>query len=620
MPFDAASRLLSVSDGVNAATYSYLANSPLVGQITFAHSGANAMTTAKQYDYLNRLTSTATSSNSFAYQYNAANQRTQTAMSDGSYWLYAYDSLGQVTFANKYWSDLTPVAGQQFGYSFDKMGNRTQTLAGGDQNGANLRVASYSANTLNQIANRAVPAFVDVMGDGLATNAVTVNGATAYRKNEYFRQQLSVTNSSAVWQTLAVAAPGTVTNTGHIYVPQNPEAYTYDADGNLLSDGRWTNTWDAENRLVAMTSLSGAPSGSQSQLIFTYDYQGRRIEKIATTNNSGIYYTNVFTYDGWNCVASLGPSLNLSNSFLWGSDLSGSMQGAGGVGGLVEVTYYGPGGTTNTFPAFDGNGNVSALFNAANGGTLANYEYGPFGELIRATGPMARLNPFRFSAKYDDDESDFLYYGCRYYNPSTGRWINRDPIGEKGGLNLYAFVGNDSIDHYDAFGLMTYQQMTAIFQRLKQEMEAQHIPCCCKPVVVQSANLQSLAVSGTTATVGVLTTLSKGDCTCDIIGYYWWNCFRAHNEAVKAGVPITGLNDTDWTNYGWQSGNDTDTETAVGTSSPYDPFDAHHWGWMAQVLYTYCDANRHIMSIDWRPAPEKQYTWSALHQTWTDFQ
>jgi uncharacterized protein RhaS with RHS repeats len=45
---------------------------------------------------------------------------------------------------------------------------------------------------------------------------------------------------------------------------------------------------------------------------------------------------------------------------------------------------------------------------------------GPFGELIRATGPMAKLNPFRFSTKYQDDETDFLYYGYRYYNPSTG--------------------------------------------------------------------------------------------------------------------------------------------------------------------------------------------------------
>jgi RHS repeat-associated protein len=56
----------------------------------------------------------------------------------------------------------------------------------------------------------------------------------------------------------------------------------------------------------------------------------------------------------------------------------------------------------------------------------------PFGEVLRATGPMATTCPFRFSTKYTDDETDLLYYGYRYYNPSTGRWPSRDPINELG--------------------------------------------------------------------------------------------------------------------------------------------------------------------------------------------
>jgi RHS repeat-associated protein len=262
---------------------------------------------------------------------------------------------------------------------------------------------------------------------------VTVNGLTAYRKVEYFRQQLSVTNTNAVWQSVSNASPGQTSVTGHVYVAKAPETYTYDADGNLLSDGRWTYTWDGENRLVGLTSFTNAPAGSQLQLAFAYDYMGRRIQKIVLTNSSGTNYigeyTNKYAYDGWNCLAIFNPSLSLSNSFLWGSDLSGSLQGAGGVGGLLKVSYYGAA-ITNCFVAFDGNGNVSALINASNGVTVANYDYGPFGEVIRLSGPMAKLNPFRFSTKYDDDETDFLYYGYRYYNPSTGRWPSRDPIDE----------------------------------------------------------------------------------------------------------------------------------------------------------------------------------------------
>jgi RHS repeat-associated protein len=77
---------------------------------------------------------------------------------------------------------------------------------------------------------------------------------------------------------------------------------------------------------------------------------------------------------------------------------------------------------------------------------------GPFGELIRATGPLAFVNPFRFSTKYQDDETGYLYYGYRYYDPSTGRWPNRDPLEEDGGLNIYAVAGNAPVNALDILG------------------------------------------------------------------------------------------------------------------------------------------------------------------------
>ncbi len=77
---------------------------------------------------------------------------------------------------------------------------------------------------------------------------------------------------------------------------------------------------------------------------------------------------------------------------------------------------------------------------------------GPFGEVIRATGPMAKANPFRFSTKYQDDETDLIYYGYRYYSASASRWINRDPASEKAGLNLYAFIRNTPTGARDPLG------------------------------------------------------------------------------------------------------------------------------------------------------------------------
>ena len=76
----------------------------------------------------------------------------------------------------KCWFDGTPVAGQQFEYAFDNIGNRTSTKAGGDDNGMNLWSATYTPNSLNQYDNRTVPGVVDVMGVALATSQVTVTG------------------------------------------------------------------------------------------------------------------------------------------------------------------------------------------------------------------------------------------------------------------------------------------------------------------------------------------------------------------------------------------------------------------------------------------------------------
>ena len=268
--------------------------------------------------------------------------------SDGTYWVYQYDSLGQVTSGVKHWSDGTLVAGQQFGYGFDDIGNRESTTAGGDVSGGSLRSATYSANTLNQYTSRTVPGAVDITGTATNIATVTVNDNRSYRKGNYYWTALPLSNSSApVYASvtnLAVLNQGTspdiaITNIGNTFLPQTPENFTHDADGNLTQDGRWTYSWDAENRLINMTSLSGVPpDASKLKLDFTYDYRSRRIKKLVSSWNGSAYAaqsTNEFVYDGWNLIVTLNPASSILQSFMWGLDLSGSLQGAGGVGGLL---------------------------------------------------------------------------------------------------------------------------------------------------------------------------------------------------------------------------------------------------------------------------------------------
>lgn len=476
--YDAAGRLESVTDGTNSSIYTYIDNSPLVSQITFKSNNTVKLVTTKTHDFLNRLTRI-DHSNSVSgllgvsgYAYNSANQRTSVTNLDGSYWMYQYDSLGQVTSGRKYWANGTAVLGQQFDYTFDDIGNRQTAVTGGNEWGSEKRYHNYTANTLNQYTQRSVPGYVDVLGSAGTGATVTVNYQRASRQSEYWRRELAVDNSAdALWLPLTNYAVwpqgGTgdfVTNaTGNTFVPKTPEVFSHDADGNLTSDGRWAYVWDGENRLLSMTASSTAPSGSRKALHFDYDPQGRRISKVVS-NWTGSAWTRVlhekYFYNGWNLLSALnGTNDALVRSFTWGSDLSGSMQGAGGVGGLLMVRDAANG---THFYGHDGNGNVVVLVNAQTGTNSCSYEYGPFGDSLRANGLMARVNPFRFSSKFQDDESDLLYYGYRYYCVSTGRWISKDPIGEIGGRNLYTFLENQGPNSFDVLGMWSWKDPLGI--------------------------------------------------------------------------------------------------------------------------------------------------------------
>jgi len=229
-------------------------------------------------------------------------------------------------------------------------------------------------------------------------------------------------------------------------------------DGNLSSDGTWTYEWDAENRLRAMTmtNVAGIADANRLRLECAYDYQGRRVAKTVKTwggSSFGNAVTQRFVYDGWNLLAILNSQSADLVSFVWGQDLSGTLDGAGGIGGLLWVSEIANGQIADShFAAYDGNGNATALVAAGSGTPTARYEYSPFGETLRATGPMASANPFRFSTKYADGETGLIYYGYRYYNAAMGRWVSRDPIAEEGGIHLYAFVESDPCNSVDSLG------------------------------------------------------------------------------------------------------------------------------------------------------------------------
>jgi RHS repeat-associated protein len=433
---------------------------PVMPHITGVHNGFTGGRTISQYDYtydaLGRRTAIANSGEAFTFS---------NANDLAAFNLYGYNGRSEVTSAARYWGTDTgtttePVAGQEYAYAYDPIGNRI-TSAEGDTD----RTATYTANALNQYTRRTVPGVKELAGTAITNATVTVNGLATDRHGPWWRHALEVNNAAAATYTQAVVCavynpPGTnnpdvVTSaTGHVFVAQTPETFTYDDDGNLLSDGRFNYAWDAENRLISVETATNLPAAvPRIRLTHAYDYQSRRLATAREEWNGSAWQsagTNRYVYDGWNVVAETwAASPANTNYYVWGLDLSGTLQGAGGIGGLLATSLDG----TTAFYCHDANGNVGQLVDASSA-ILAHYEYSPFGETIVSTGPFAKVNPFRFSTKWFDNDTGLGDWGYRWYSPGMGRWVSRDPIGERGGINVLTAMNNNPACGSDYLGLV----------------------------------------------------------------------------------------------------------------------------------------------------------------------
>jgi RHS repeat-associated protein len=201
----------------------------------------------------------------------------------------------------------------------------------------------------------------------------------------------------------------------------------FDANGNLISiteaGATTTYAWNARNKL---TSITG-PGLSAS---FVYDGVGRREKKTINGN------LTEFLHDGGNPVQESSGATILANT------LTGL-----GVDELLARTDV-TAGTTSHFLA-DGIGSTLAL---ADGSGVIQTEYTsePFGKTT-VTG-TTDTNPFQYTGR-DNDGTGLHYNRARYYSPGLQRFVNEDPIGLNGGINLYSYVGNNPISFTDPYGL-----------------------------------------------------------------------------------------------------------------------------------------------------------------------
>lgn len=408
-------------------------------------------------------------------RYDDRDRRTARIHQDGTADLFAYDPAGQVTAAAYGQASTVAITAPR-----DEPQTNPSSKAGDSsrpndvKNEATTKLASAIASPSS---TPHAPSFqpqqtfaYDPAGNRTRT---TDNGQTTdYQTNE---------NN----QYTALDANGT---------PYQPE---YDKLGNLLHDSTRKYTWDADIHLLSVETKSeiGNPKSSIAQ--FRYDALHRRVARIESgttvpvVSSPGVSpgkketetasppdpqpVTTYFVMDGWNVIAEYESSAGLQPSpsaptkkasasrkteanssakatapieapghplkrmttlakrHVWSEDLSRTLQGAGGIGGLITSTFMVSPRRGNSrasqahFFSYDSNGNV-ILLTGIQHLTTAKYGYDAFGKTIAAIGSAAGLNRYRLSTKPVELASGLAFYGFRYYDPKLGRWSSRDPI------------------------------------------------------------------------------------------------------------------------------------------------------------------------------------------------
>jgi len=387
---------------------------------------------------------------------------------------YTYDGIGQVTGAAMFRgtpptsgapSPSDELPGRRYSYTYDKFGNRQQS---GPVAGTSDANDAYVVNDLNEYTHKSTNTE-RILGSAAAGATVTSSqGAIAMLDQAFGGSAVTSASTVATYNPIDVAASipfgsgAALKSVGRNYLlPPQPQILQYDDDGNLTDDGVWIYSYDGENHIATATNHNPGLGGLPAEIAFTYDSFGHRVEKrvfqtVAQITGNAAASDIRFIYNGVNLIAEIDAANSgvILRSYTWGLDLSGSLQDLNGAGGLLAVTFGGSGGT-NYFAASDGNGNIVALINGTTGVLAAAYEYSPFGETLRdqCFDSTVASNPIRFSSRYSDGESGLIYYGARYYDPSNGRFIGRDPIEEAGGLNLFGFCANDGLNSVDVGGM-----------------------------------------------------------------------------------------------------------------------------------------------------------------------
>lgn len=503
-----------ITEGAVTGSYGYVW-STLVSSQTVSCAGGAMLQKMVTWDYINSrpteikyvVGGSVVASNTYQYVTND-DRIASITLKDGSCWKYQYDSRGHLISGKKYFADGSDWFGRQFAYAFDSLGN---AIKAGPLAASGVPRYSFSSSGFNVHSTNNWGGEIEVSGNAATNTRVVVNRTLAQRKEKYFWAALTVSNSaSAVDQEIKIwvartNAPGDLVGcvSGRVVVAKAAEVPTYDNKLSKTADSRRQFTYNAMSWMIEAQN-----TGLTKPLKLKLDYypDGRRARKTVLEQDGAGWKTNEvhqFYYDDWTLISeSVANGLGTKvYHYTWGLDLAGQRDGklgqeSGGIGGLLAITEI-DGITTNVyFPVADHIGTIQKLVNAQTGAVVAEYEYDPFGVLLFKSGAKAGLCPFRFTSKYYDSEIGLYYFGYRYYDPATTKWLTLDPLGEEGGINLTAYVDNDPVNKADGLGLAADDNINNHIKEIEELTGVSSDPASQRSKTA-AHDLQKLLVTGT---------------------------------------------------------------------------------------------------------------------------
>jgi RHS repeat-associated protein len=363
------------------------------------------------------------------YAYDLADRVTSRVYGNGTQAVYGYNANNWITGLNHTKSDISLIAG--FGYAYDNEGNRRYE----DKAHNPGHSEAYQYDDLYRLIHYKV-GTLDMGGD--VPVPLTQTQYELDKLGNWNDKTDTVGAGPGVTQARQHNAVNEITQVGAVSIASDP-------DGNLSQDERYFYVYDQENRLAQVTQI--APSEVAGQ--YHYDALGRRVAKITgpTRGNSEIRYF----YDDARIVEEQDSGGATLATYAYGNYIDEvlAMERGG------QTYYYHQNALWSVEAVTDGTQTV-----------VERYSYDAYGMATVTNGagipvmanawgaPHSAIgNPWLFTGRQLDEEGGLYYYRARYYDSGKGRFLQRDPLGYKGGANLYQYVRGNPINGIDPYGL-----------------------------------------------------------------------------------------------------------------------------------------------------------------------